>query len=74
MCCMHAAMRAGRTLNVVTKNLAVTFSTTLSKTLRTTKEHITTRMLQKMRIHTFPPLPRPDMSSLSCKSVVDLLG
>ena len=47
MCCMHAAMHADRTLNVVTKNLAVAFSTTLSETLRTTKEHITTRILPK---------------------------
>ena len=74
MCCMHATMSAGRTLNVVTKNLAVAFSTTLSETLKTTKEHITIGMLKRVGIHTLPPLPRPDMSSLCCKGVVDLLG
>jgi hypothetical protein len=26
-----------------------------------------------VKIHTLPPLPRPDMLSLCCKSVVDLL-
>ena len=71
--CMRQ-MCADSTLNVVTKNLAVAFSTTLSETLKTTKEHITTRMFKRVRIHTLPPLPRPDMSSLCCRSVVDLLG
>lgn len=74
MCCKHAAMRADRTLNVVTKNFAVAFSTALSETLKTTKEHITTKMLKKARLHTLPPFPRPDMSSLCCRSVVDLMG
>ena len=73
MCCMHMEMRVDSTLNIVPKNLAVAFSTTLSETLRTTKEHITTRMLKRERIHTLPPLPRPDMSSLCCRSVVNLL-
>lgn len=41
MSSMHVAMRADRTLNVVTKNLSVAFSTTLSEALKTTKEHIT---------------------------------
>lgn len=73
MCCMHEAICAERTLNVVTKNLAMAFSTTLSETLKTTKVHITIRMLKRMRIHTLPPFPRPDMSRLCCRSVVDLL-
>ena len=30
--------------------------------------------LKKVKIHTLPPLPRPDMSSLCCIGVVDLLG
>ena len=68
-----AAMRADRTLNVVTKNLAMAFSTPLSETLRTTKAHISTRLLKRVRTHTLPPFPRPDMSSLCCRSVVNFL-
>ena len=66
-------MQIDRTLNVVTKDLAVAFSTTFSETLRTMQGHISTRRLEKMRIHTLPPLPRPDIPSLRCRTVVNLL-
>ena len=72
VCCVCAAMHAGRPYLECCHEES--FGGVWHHLFRVPKEHITTSRLEKMRIHTLPPLPRPDMSSMRCKSVVDLLG